>query len=229
MTTSGSIISTLTVSEIIETAMREIGVLSSGEQPTGEETTDAIRSLNWMLKSMPAKGLNLFRETEGSVTFDAGVATVTLDPDCLDVVEARFVQSSTYERPLARWENGQYRQIPNKGQRGYPTAFYLNKQVAGVTMTLWPVPNTDATVLYTYSRVPQDVTDGSETIDLPQQWIETVYLMLAARLVQTFGVTRTDPATAQIVAQRAAALEQQMLDMDRPASVFMGSQYGRNF
>jgi len=154
---------------------------------------------------------------------------VTLAPYCLDVMEARFVQSSTYERPLARWENGQYRQIPNKAQSGYPTAYYLDKQTTSISMTLWPVPNADATILYTYSRIPQDVTDGAETVDVPQEWTELVFVSLAARLIQTFGVNRTDPTTAQIIAQRAAALEQQMLDQDRPASLFLGSSFGRSF
>lgn len=229
MTTSGTITSQLIVSEIVQVAMEELGVLSSGEAPTAEETATGIRALNWMLKSWPARGLNLFRETQGQVIFLADTASMPLDPYCLDVVEARYVQPQSYERPLARWENGQYRQIPYKSQPGYPTAYYLDKQTSGITMTLWPVPNADATILYTYSRVPQDVTDGAETIDVPQEWTELVYIALAARLVQTFGVARTDPTAAQIIAQRAAALEQQMLDQDRPASMFMGSVYGRNF
>jgi len=64
---------------------------------------------------------------------------------------------------------------------------------------------------------------------VPQEWTELVFVSLAARLIQTFGVNRTDPTTAQIIAQRAAALEQQMLDQDRPASLFLGSSFGRSF
>lgn len=229
MTTSGTTSSQLIVGEIIQQAMSELGVLSSGEQPTAEETADGVRVLNWMLKSWPSRGLNLWRETQGSVAFPAATASVALDPFCLDVAEARYVQSSTFERPLQRWENGQYRQLPNKAQLGYPTAFFVDKQAGSITMHLWPVPSIDSTVLFTYSRVPQDVTDAAETVDVPQEWTELVYVALAARLVQTFGVNRTDPATAQIIAQRAAALEQAMLDQDRPASVFMGPSYGRNF
>jgi hypothetical protein len=229
VTTSGAISSQLIVSEIVQAAMVELGVLSAGESPTAEETQDGIRVLNWMFKSWPSRGLNLWRETQGEIVVPAATAAIALDPYCLDVVEARFVQSSTFERPLARWENGQYRQLPNKAQPGYPVAFYLDKQTSTISLRLWPVPVADATIRYTYSRVPQDVTDGSETVDAPQEWTELIYVALAARLVQTFGVNRTDPATAQIIAQRAAALEQAMLDQDRPASVFMGSVMGRNF
>jgi hypothetical protein len=134
-----------------------------------------------------------------------------------------------YERPLQRWENGQYRQIPNKEAIGSPTAFMLTKGVDAITMTVWPVPTQETSVAFTYSRVPDDVTDGAQTVDIPQQWLETVYLGLAARLAQPLGVTRTDPATAQIVAARFQDLETKMLDADRPSSTFMGSAYGRYF
>lgn len=225
----GAISGLLTASEFVANAMKKLGVLSSGEAPTGQETEDGLSELNWMLKSFAARGLNLWRETEGSMTFPAGTATKTMTPFCLDVVEARLVQSSTFERPLQRWENGQYRQIPNKAQMGYPTAYYLNKQVASISMTLWPVPSTDSTVLYTYARVTEDVTDGAQTIDVPQEWTEAVELALAARLIPHFGVARLSPDTAQDVRQRAAALEQLLFDQDRAASYFLGSSYGRNF
>lgn len=229
MAVSGVIGGQMIVSEIVATAMRELGVLAIGSNPTGEETQEGIRSLNWMLKSWAANGVNLWRETDGTVTFPTGTKMVQLDPYCLDVLEARLVQSTTFERPLQRWENGQYLQIPNKNNPGSPTAFTLTRTIDAISMTVWPVPFQDMDVLFSYARVPYDVLDGAETLDVPQQWTETVYLGLAARLAQTLGATRIDPATAQIVTARFLDLETKMLDMDRPASTFMGSAYGRNF
>lgn len=229
MTTSGTINSGLYVSDIVQQAMIEMGVLSSGEAPTGDELTDAIRVLNWMLKSWQARGVTSWRNTDGTVVFPSGTATMPLDPFCLDVLDARLVQSPGYERPLQRWELAQYRQIPNKTTPGFPTAYTIVKADNTISMTLWPVPNAELTVLYSYPRVIEDVTDGTQTLDIPQEWQEAAYVALAARLCQQFGVTRLDPATAQILQQRASALEQLLLDQDRPASVYLGSAYGRNF
>lgn len=228
MTTSGSIAKTMIASEIVAAAMRMLGVLSSGEAPTAEETTDALAELNWMLKSWQGRGLTSWRDTDGSVTFPANTASMPL-PYCLDVMEARYIQSQGYERPLQRWERAQYRQIPNKATAGYPTAYTIEKTTNGIAMLLWPVPRENATILYSYTRVIEDVTDGAQTIDIPQEWLETAYLALAARLATTFGVIRTDPNTAQIVMQRAAAMEQLLLDADRPASIYMGSAMGGVF
>lgn len=228
MTTSGTINSTMLASEVIAAAMQDLGVLSAGENPTGEETVLGLRALNWMLKSWQSRGLTSWRDTDGTITVPAGEATATL-PYCLDVMDARYVQSQGYERPLQRWELGQYRQIPNKGTRGYPTTYTIAKTDNGITMMLWPVPLTDAVIAYSYTRVTDDVTDAAQTIDIPQEWLEAVYLGLATRLAPTFGVTRVDPGTAQMVAQRAAALEQLLLDADRPSSIYMGAEYERAF
>lgn len=129
-----------------------------------------------------------------------------------------------YERPLYRMEHGQYVRIPNKVQAGYPTTYTINKTTDGIALTLWPVPMYSTQINYTMSRIPDDVTDGAQTIDIPQEWMEAVYLGLAARLSSTYGTMRTDPATTQAVFARAADLKQRLLDNDRAPSIFMGSE-----
>jgi hypothetical protein len=229
VTTSGVITSELLVSDLVTYAMRELGLLASGENPTGDELEDGIRCLNWMLKSWQARGVTSWRDTDGSIDFPIATSSMLLDPFCLDVLEARLVQTNTFERPLQRWELAQYRQLPNKQQTGFPTAYTVSKTDSTITLTLWPVPSAAMTVNYSYPRIIEDVTDGDQTIDIPQEWQETAYVALAARLIQPFGVTRLDPGTATIIAQRASALEQLLLDQDRPASIYMGSAYGRYF
>lgn len=229
MTTSGTISSTMTVADVITQAMREIGAISAGERPTAQETADAITTLNFMLKAWQARGLTSWRDTDGTVSFSAGTGSVTLSPYCLDVLEARLVQSPGYERPLQRWTLAQYRQTPNKAQPGFPTAYTIAKTDTAITMKVWPVPVATSTVNYSYSRVIEDVTDAAQTLDVPQHWLEAVFLGLAARMVHAYGMTRMDPTAAQLVIQRAAALEQLLLDDDRPPSIYMGSAYGRTF
>lgn len=232
MALSGIHTGTMTAAELVTSAMQELGVLAIGEVPEGAELEIGLRSLNWLLKSWTARGLTSWRETQGSATFSAAQVIASLASDVLDVTEARLIitaSAPTYERPLQRWEDGQYRQIPNKQTPGQPTAYLITKTITGASMTVWPVPNASMTIAFTYSRIPDDVTDGAQTIDLPQQWTEACYLGLAARLAQVFGVTHVDPNTAKFVVQRASALEALLFDDDRPASLYMGSAMGRNF
>lgn len=227
MAVSGIIGGSYTVAQMVQKAMREIGVLAAGETPEAADLEDGMDTLNWMLKSMAADGANLFRIVEGSLAFPINTATVALSPYCSDVLEARLVQSSTFERPLQRWEVGQYASLPNKAQPGWPTAFYLSRTIDTLSMTLWPVPSEAMVVNFTYARIPDDVTDGAETIDLPQQWVECAYFNLASRLANTFGATRTDPNSVARVDAMAQRLYAKMLDSDRPASLFLSNYNSR--
>jgi len=219
--TSGVITNTLTASQMINLALEEIAVIPSGGTPEADEAETARLRLNMMLLSWQSNGVNLWREADATVTFTAGTATMTLAPRCLDVIDAAVVQSSTFERTIQRWETGEYRMIPNKAASGSPTAYTLTKGTTAITMTLWPVPAVDTDINYTYARGTEMVTDITETVDIPQEWAECIVYNLAARLANTFGAARTDATAVQRVTQYAAILEQQMLNQDRPASVFM--------
>lgn len=222
MTTSGLINSTMSAGEFMTLAMQEIGAIGAGETPTGDEYEAMLPRLNFMLKTWQARGCNLWRETNGTVTIPADTASGALDPNVIDVQAARVVETNN-EIQMQRWENGEYRQIPNKAQTGRPIAFYIDKQRDGVVMYVWPVPSVDTDIKIDYARVIEDVTATTETLDIPQQWIETVYMCLAARIVSLFGATRVDPNTVVEIKQRAAELETELLDMDRPASLIFSS------
>lgn len=215
-----AITSTMDAEAVVTQAMKILGVLDSRSAPSTEEKADGVTALNWMLKSWQADGMNLWRQTQGTVTVPAATATVSLDPYCIDVVEARYVQSATNQRWLGRWEWGQYVILPNKQAVGFPTIFVLNKQADDVEMTVWPVPASDIQVAYTYARVIADVTADGDPIDVPQAWLETVYYSLADRLIETYSVGETAPRTAARVSARAAELYQKLLNSDRPAAVF---------
>lgn len=227
MTTSGTIDGTLTARQLCELAAKDLGVYGAGESLDANDAADMLQRLQWMLKSWQADGVNLWRQADATVVFPDGTKTVELDPYCLDVMEARRQVDSAFLLPLQPWEIGQYKSLPNPDQSGFPIIFYLSRTPAALSMTLWPVPERDTTIRYSYARVIEDVTNLNQTLDIPTQWLETVWTGLAVRCATMFGATRTDPTAVQLIAARAAILEQKMMDADRPASIFMGSAYGR--
>lgn len=214
MTTSGVITSTLTVREALIRAFRQAKIISGGETPTSDEMTDGITVLNLMLKSWQSDGCGIWREMEDSVSTDT--AQTTLDPRAMDVIEARLTVSGI-DRPLARWEWGDYVGTPNKAATGTPCVYVFRKGRDSVSMYLWPVPSAAMTISYTAARVIDDVTTLEETLDVPQEWLECVVTNMAVRLAEEFG---SDIPGTVIV--RAETLLNQMRDLDRPASVFMG-------
>lgn len=222
MTTSGTTSASMTAGEVVMAALQEFGVIGAGEIPTPEDTAVGLRSLNWLLKSLQARGADLWRQANGEVIIPANTGAGALAPDIQDVSSVRFSMCGGYERPLFRYERGQYLELPNKCAAGAPTVYYFDRQRDAPALYVWPVPRDETTVLLDYVRRIQDVTDATQTLDVPQHWTEAVYLSLAARLATVFGTTRVDPGTVQLVSQRASGLVATMLDDDRPASYFMG-------
>jgi hypothetical protein len=221
MALSGDISGTLVARDIARMAMQMIG----GPLENGEVTTEdgqlITTLLNFMLKTWQSQGCNLWRLSDESVVFLANTKTVQLNPRVLDVMEARFVGDVTYQRELARYEWGDYRMLPNKDSQGNPTCYTLNKQRTYIEMTLWPVATEDIEIRYSGARVIQDVNDLNDEVDVPQEWIETVWTCLAERMIPYYNIDTLSAAVAQRITQRAQVLYAQMLDFDRPASTFM--------
>lgn len=225
MTTSGETAWVVTARDIAKHAMHELGVLSLGEEPESAELEGCLVRLNAMLKSWSTKA-NLFREATGELTIPAGDASGTLPPEIRDISSVRVVVSATQERQLYPWARSQYLSLPNKAATGSPTAYYVSQQAGGDVLHVWPVSATELTLKIDYSRTAETVTNGAETLDIPQEWHEAVYLGLAARIAGMFGATRIDPGTVANVTARAEALYQQLLDSDRPDAYYFGpSEY----
>jgi len=225
MATSNSISETFTARDVITQAMALITVLGGGETPSADDAAQGLTQLQWMLKSWQSDGCNLWREEEETIVFPAATETVFLDPRVLDVQEARVEIDPTFQRILARWERGEYITLPNKTAPGSPTIFYFRRKRDTVTMTLWPVPPVETNIFCTTARVIEDVTDLDQNIDVPQEWCETVTYNLAARLLDTFGITETRPVVASKIVAMARELYDKLSGFDRPSSVFLQPQY----
>lgn len=221
MALSGDISGTLVARDIARMAMLLIGGPLENGEVTAEDGLTITTILNYMLKSWQSQGCNLWRLSDETVTFPSDTKSVVLDPRVLDVMEARYVGSATYQRSLLRVEWGDYRILPNKDAEGTPTQFTLNKQRDEITMTLWPVNTEETIIAFSGARVIEDVNDLDEEVDVPQEWIETVWTCLAERMIPYWNTDALSPTVAARVTARAQALYTQLLDFDRPGSYFM--------
>lgn len=218
MTTSGIISSDLTVREVIQQALTDrTAIFSPGETVDADSMATGVQMLNLMLKSWQTD-CNLWRELSDTVT--ASTAQTALDPRVMDVLEARLTRSGI-DRPLTRWEWGEYIGLPNKAATGTPSIYVFRKARDSVSLFLWPVPSTAMTISYTAARVIDDVTDLDETLDVPQEWLEAVICNLAVRLWPAFNANNANPPA--VLVAMADQLYAQMRDLDRPASYFMGA------
>lgn len=211
MPTSGTTDWSLTARDIVVAALQENGIIPLGRNPTATEQDACILRLNALLKTLPAGSHN---EATGTITIPGGSASGTIDSDVEEIISAR-VTTTGHVRQLYRWDRTRYYELPNPTQVGEPTVFYESRGLNAVTMYVWPVPATDRDVAITYLRKAQTVTDGSQTVDFPQRFQEALYTILARRCAGLFGV---EPPPDLV--DRAARLELEMFDADRPRSYF---------
>lgn len=221
MATSGTINSTMNAREIIETSLEMLGTLPIGDAADADMITLGIKHLNWMLKTWQADGVNQFRVEEVSITWPADTATATLDTNYLDFVDARR-RASSIDTPLTRISIGEYAEISNKTQSGTPTTYRVRKTISTLEIAIWPVPSADTTILGDGVRVIEDVTAATQNVDVPQEWLETIFVCLAARLSRPLRVHLSDPVLAGIIQQDATDRYARLRNFDQEeTSVFL--------
>jgi hypothetical protein len=119
-----------------------------------------------------------------------------LNGTILDVAE--FVTSGNpTEIPLARLNQDDYTNLPNKTFQGRPLQFWLDRQLAAPVMRLWPTPNQQAEFAQMVAwrqRHIMDVGSLTETIEVPQRWVDAIAWYLAYRLC--YEIQQVDIAMA---------------------------------
>lgn len=100
--------------------------------------------------------------------------------------------SAVRDLPMTQFNRDEYAQQVNKNFQQTPcTNFYFEKLVQP-TLTVWPTPagNYDHLTVWRH-RFAQDVGSLTQQIEAPQQWMEAVIWLLAARL--SFELPNIDP------------------------------------
>jgi len=181
MTTSGTAVFNLDLSELIEEAFERVG----SELRTGYDLRTARRSLNLLFADWANRGINMWTIEQGSIPLVAGTATYNLPTDTVDLIEhvirtGAGNASTQADLTISRISVSTYATIPNKLQQARPIQLYIDRQIQP-TVTVWPVPDTSQpyTLIYWRLRRIQDAGDGVNTMDVPFRFIPCMVAGLA--------------------------------------------------
>jgi hypothetical protein len=87
------------------------------------------------------------------------------------------------EITMSQLNRDDYTNFPNKSFSGRPLQFWYDKQYLVPRLWLWPVPNDiTAQVVVWIQRQIQDVGSLTNTIEVPQRWLESIIFLLASRV-----------------------------------------------
>ncbi len=191
-----------------------------------DQEARGIVVLNGVLQSMQSFGPNVFRQTLATLTVSANTPTVPVPGDVVGIIEARWVQSATFDRVLGRFQWVDYQSLPNKMAQGPPTTFMFDYQQDFTQLYVYPVPTISGTIHCSTTRRATEVLDQTTEIDLPPEWALAIDYLLADALMDDQGMADQDAATAERIKARALYWNAKLLDFDRPTSVFL-RPYGK--
>jgi len=187
MTTSGTTSFNLSIDEVIEESYERVGIRTN----SGYDLKSARRSLNILFSEWGNRGVHLWRVKLYDQALTTGQATYTTPSDCSDVLEAYVSSSggtpgqSTNDLSLTKIDRSTYASLPNKGQTGQPSQYYVNRQVQPI-IYLYQVPDRIQYTYLKYYYIARIEDAGAYTNDanLPYRFIPCMVSGLAYYLAQ---------------------------------------------
>jgi hypothetical protein len=178
MTTSGTAVFNLDVSDLIEESFERCGQ----ELRTGYELKTARRSLNLLTVEWSNRGINLWTVEEGVIPLVQGQGTYNLPTDTIDLLDM-VVRNGTAQNQtdinISRISVSTYSTIPNKNATGRPIQVWINRQITP-QINVWPTPDGNQySFIYWRLRRIQDASGSTQTMDIPFRFLNCLVAGLA--------------------------------------------------
>ena len=192
MATSGTTTFNLDIDDVIEEAYERCGIRNT----KGYDLKSSRRSLNLLFSEWGNRGVHLWKVELKNQLMTAGTITYTTPSDCSDVLEAyvsttQGVTSSTNDISLNKIDRSAYAGLPNKGQTGQPSQYYVNRQT-NPTISLYLAPDciTYSYLKYYYIQRIQDAGAYTNQADLPYRFLPAMVSGLAFYIAQKYAPER---------------------------------------
>lgn len=189
-----------TAGDQIKRALRLLGVLAEGEEPSAAEYADSVVALNQMLDSWSTERLSVYGTTDATHTWPAGQASQIIGPegDFVTTVCPLRIDDSTYyvfngiSQEITLINEAQYNAIPLKTNTStLPQVMWpemMNVVTTNIRMTLYPVPSQDLEFHIISVRELAQVADETTTLYFPAGYLRAFAYNLAMELAPEFGV-----------------------------------------
>ena len=183
MATSGTFTFNLDLGDIIEEAYERCGI----ELRSGFDYRTARRSLNLLMLDWQNRGLNLWAVKGATETLVAGTGAYVLTPKKLDIIEA-FMRTNAGDATkqsdltMQRISIAQYSHQTNKLLEGRPIQYWVERAPTGITVNVWPVPDSSQTwtlAYYYMERIEDSGSPASLDMSVPPRFLPCLTAGLA--------------------------------------------------
>lgn len=203
-----------TALDMIKRSMRLIGALGQSEDPTAQEATDALNSLNSMLDSWSLERLMIYQVKQENFTWTGGQSSRTIgsggnfSTTRPNKIEDGFVRISNIDYPYRVVNHDVYDAIPDKTtQSEYPEIIYYKQASPLGTLYAWPVPS-DSVSIYINHWVPlQSFSALTTSIALPAGYQRAIEYNHAVELHGEYPELDLPASVVQIARESKAAIK----------------------
>ena len=197
-----------TAADQIYAALRLIGQLAEGEQPSADTAQDALTALNQMLDSWNTERLSVFSTQDQVFTWPSGTRSRTFGPSG-DFVGNRPVQldDATYFRDPSTNVSYGIKMINQQMYDGiavktvtstYPQVMFTNMTFPDIEMFVYPVPLRSLEFHFISVEELTQPVSLSTTLAFPPGYLRAFKYNLACEIANEFGVE--PPQTVQRIA-----------------------------
>ena len=188
MTTSGTTTFDLNIDDIVEEAFERCGM----RMTSGYQLNSARRSLNLVFLDWANRGLNLWTIEQQTFPLTAGVSTLTLDSDTVNVLSAVIRDTSQGQQTditIDRISREEYLNIPDKTTQARPAQYYVQR---ANTFQVFLYPAADQAYTFVYYRIRriQDAGGYTNTADVNFRFLPCLVSGLAYYLALKFAPER---------------------------------------
>jgi hypothetical protein len=209
--------STFTVSrdQIIQLALRKLGVLELGDNPDAATISNASLALNLLIKQMNTEGLKLWKNEELVMPLTAGVNTYSLGGfgsvamyDSFDInkttpvtdkplklIQAFYRNNQStppVDTPLQMLSKKEYNDLGSKLSQGVSNSIFYDVKASNGVLYVYTTPNTTMATNYELHMVMQmpinDINKAQDIPDFPNEWMNTLVWNLADQLAIEYSV-----------------------------------------
>lgn len=187
MPTSGISDFTPIRNNIIKSALRKIGVVAQGEEPTPIQYAESNYALNSMIQHWQARGCFLWKVTEGTLSLSRGVSRyVIINDDILDIQNLHILQTGN-KWMLDRIPFEEFRE-QNLFNFGIPSKYALKMLLDTVEIYVYPPPDSNYTCYYDRLNKLEDFVNATDFGDFKSIWNDALVYGLAYKICPEYGI-----------------------------------------
>lgn len=208
----------MTCLDLINGAMRLIGVLGSGETLANNEANDAFNALNDMIDTWSneqlliyVKAYETFPLVVNQQSYQMGTGAPdfnTVRPQKIEDINFQQVSgNTTVELPIEIINQDQWADLSVKTiTSNLPTKLWVQDTFPYSTLWFWPIPTTTNNVIIWSWKPLTDITSLTTTIALPPGYNKALRYNLAVELAPEYG-KQLDPIVIENAAESKAAIK----------------------